>query len=384
MNEPLCRAPWVTTYREQDGKVSPCCESSKPYEGVHASLTNEQIFRHPEVEKFKKQLLDGIWPDRCKNCKTQEERNQRSHRKVISHPRYERNFDVNSFHFRFIDHRSSNICNFSCKMCSEHLSSTHAIIKKASKFNFEMDKYPKNGVIEMPTNTQNIIDNIQDTKHLQFAGGEPLLMNSTWELLDMAIDEGVAENISVGLITNGSLLARNEEKIIDKLMHFKIAHITVSIDAIGEAHDYWRHKGTWNAVDQNMESLISQRVKDKFEVTVRTTIGWPTAWRAKEVFERYQGRIDNHFTGFINGPPEWSIQQLPQKEINKLAEYYKDWNDPYELFSNTKSNINHTQLRMAKKKLTMHDDYHKNNIIDIFPEHKDFIENHIMSLTLPD
>ncbi len=47
-------------------------------------------------------------------------------------------------------------------MCSEHLSSTHAIIKKASKFNFEMDKYPKNGVIEMPTNTQNIIDNPDD------------------------------------------------------------------------------------------------------------------------------------------------------------------------------------------------------------------------------
>lgn len=380
MTEPLCRAPWVTIYREQDGTVSPCCESQTPYQGVHASQTNQEIFNHPEVEKFKQQLLDGVWPDRCVNCKTQESRNQRSHRRVISHKRYAPDYDVNEFKMRFLDHRSSNICNFSCKMCSEHLSSTHAIIKKSQGY---APEFPKNGIIEMPTTVKNVVDNIHDLKHLQFAGGEPLLMDSTWDLIDWAVDSGVAPNISVGMITNGSLLSRNEDRILDKLKQFKIAHLTVSVDALGDGHNYWRHKGTWAAVEKNLEQMIAQREPDKFEICLRTTIGWPTAWRAREVFEKYSHQVDAHFTGFINGPPWWSITQLDQEEIDRLAEYYKDWKDPHNLFSAAKSARTDENMSQAKKFLQIADKYHNNSFTESFPEHKDFYEKYIVPQQLP-
>jgi len=378
--KPLCNAPWMTLYREQDGSVSPCCESSFPYHNVHASQTNEEIFRHPEVEEFKRQLLDGEWPARCINCKTQEERNQRSHRQVVSHPRFETELDIEKFHMRFLDHRSSNICNFSCKMCSSHLSSTHALINKqpyAREFG-ESQNYPANGIIEMPTTIDNVIDDIGDIKHLQFAGGEPLLMNSTWDLMDMVIESGRADQVSMGLITNGSLLNRNEQDLIERCLQFKIAHVTVSVDALGEAHDYWRHKGSWQAVKKNLEQMIDAQVENKFEVNIRTTIGWPTAWRAREVYEEYSDKVFRHYTGFINGPRCWSVDQLDQEEIDRLAEFYKDWPEPHKLFANTKSNRSQKDMLDAYHRTFKFDKYHNNSIVDVFPEHKEFIETHLI------
>lgn len=361
---PLCKAPWITTYREQNGTVSPCCESMYPYEGVHSSMSNQDIFTHPEVEKFKQQLLEGVWPERCFRCKTQEEKGiTRNLRSNFNHQsRYE--YDENKFHMRHLDHRSSNVCNFSCKMCGPTLSSTHAIMEK---------KHGKKGIIEMPADIDTVVPDITELNHLQFAGGEPLLMDSTWELMEKAIESGKSHQMTVGLITNGSLLHRGGESIIEKIKQFRIGHITVSIDGIGDAHDYWRHKGTWQAVEQNMEDMISAQ-DEKFEACIRTTLGWPTAYRAIDVYKRYNHRVKQQWTGIIEGPDYFSLNLIPPDHLKKLSELYKDFTEPYTIFTKTYSMPNKRLMQKAINKMQRHDAYHGNSFEETFPEWKEFID----------
>ena len=44
----------------------------------------------------------------------------------------------------------------------------------------------------------------------------------------------------ISIVTNGSLLHRHEDDLLELLSHFKCSEIAISIDCIGEQHNYWR------------------------------------------------------------------------------------------------------------------------------------------------
>ncbi|MBN2407345.1 MAG: radical SAM protein [Elusimicrobia bacterium] len=95
-----------------------------------------------------------------------------------------------------------------------------------------------------------VIDELAEmgTALIAFTGGEPLLRDDMAEIAEHAC----ARNISVNLITNGTLLL--EKKNILKHVDF----FTLSLDGTREIHDYQRGRDTYDAVIEAVRYLADK------------------------------------------------------------------------------------------------------------------------------
>ena len=95
-------------------------------------------------------------------------------------------------------------------------------------------------------------------RHLHITGGEPLLWEGLFEVLDYAFDVGYQ---TVFLNTNGTLLAKNYAR---RLSQYDGLSISVSLEGGEALHDHLRGKGSYMrtvkgiqaAIDENMKLLI--------------------------------------------------------------------------------------------------------------------------------
>ena len=167
--KPACYAPWVTTYESAIGKINPCCDMQgwiMPNE-ERKSISFEERWNDPAMVKFRETLLTGELPDGCGNCVHNEKNGATSLRQ--EYDSFEEHVELDKFKLIHMDYRESNVCNMSCKMCGSSLSSTHAL---------SQGMYGKNGIMTNPTDPQLYLDNLENVRSINFAGGEPALMDS--------------------------------------------------------------------------------------------------------------------------------------------------------------------------------------------------------------
>ena len=190
MRKPSCIAPWVTTYDHTGGGIQVCCEANKIIipneEKRHMSF--EERFTHPEMEKFKKIMLNSdTLPPMCTNCVSQEQKGSKSLRQEFNEDYLDDKWQEDKFVLRYLDYRESNLCNFSCKMCGSYLSSTHAKIE---------GKHGKTGVLNNVHQLQQCLDNLHTVEHVSFAGGEPLMTKSFYDICKKIKELGREKEIS--------------------------------------------------------------------------------------------------------------------------------------------------------------------------------------------
>jgi len=339
-SKPACYAPWITTY-EYPGKIVPCCEWDQNKRAIitdsHMSL--DERFNHPVMKDIKETLAAGALLPQCRNCVRMEEKtNQSSVRqqydqlveKAEKQTDYE--WNVDEFKLLNMDYRESNLCNFSCMMCGTSLSSTHAQIEGV---------YGKTGVVKNPHNLQMYLDRLDDVHIINFLGGEPLLTESMWTTIKEVKRRGLEGQIDISIVTNGSLLHKNEDSLIDILEGFKYVDIAVSMDCIGDQHNYWRQKNTWAQLQKNCEILYEwKQDKENVNCAVRTAIGWPNAYAARDVFDKFKDMDVEQRWNLITGPIGLSLPMLPQEDLEKLVEHWKDYPEVADMFANTVSSPN--------------------------------------------
>ena len=350
-NRPSCYAPWITTYEWPDGNITPCCEWHSPLLTIKTDehMSFEERFNHPITQKIKDKLLKSSkLPSGCKNCNALEQANQKSLRQQLEErvERTESNtdwkFDKDQFNLFHMDYRESNLCNFSCIMCGPELSSTHAKIDGV---------YGKTGILKNPQQLQMYLDKLDDVQIIHFLGGEPLLTDAMWTTLKEVKRRGIEGQMDVSIVTNGSLIHRNEDNLIELLEDFKVVDIAVSIDCIGDQHNYWRQKNTWAQIEANCEILYNwKQGKDNVTCAVRTAIGWPNAFAARDVFDRFKDMDVEMRWNLITQPIGLSLPMLPQEDLEKLVEHWKDYPDVAEVFANTIScpNMFHMVIEAIK------------------------------------
>ena len=335
---PSCYAPWVTTYEYSNGNITPCCEWNSNLLTIKTDkhMSFEERFNHPITQKIKDELLKSSkLPSACKNCAVLEQNNQSSLRTQLNEriEHTERNtdwkFDKDQFNLFHMDYRESNLCNFSCMMCGSGLSSTHAKIDGV---------YGKTGILNNHHKLDMYLDNLDDVQIIHFLGGEPLLTDAMWTTLKEVKRRGLEGQLDVSIVTNGSLLHRNKDNLIDLLEGFNFVDIAVSIDCIGDQHNYWRQKNTWSQIEANCKILYEwKQGKDNVTCAVRTAIGWPNAFAARDVFDRFKDMDVEMRWNLVTNPIGLSLPMLPQEDLEKLAEHWKDYPDVAEVFANTVS-----------------------------------------------
>ena len=371
MNKPSCYAPWITTYEVSNGDIVPCCEFdfNKPIIATTEHVSLDDRFNHPNMVNLKNHLLTSdVLPSSCEGCQKEEDAGLRSMRNEFGRI-VERSdtykFNPDEYKLLWLDYRESNLCNFSCKMCGSELSSTHAKIDGV---------HGKTGILKNPHKLQMYLDKLDDVQIVQFLGGEPTLTDSMYIILKEIRSRNLQHNMCMAIVTNGSLIQRHEDNLLELFEGFIEVDLSISIDVTGEHHNYWRHKNTWKTVEENINKIYKwKQLHSNMKCNTRTALSWPTAYASRAVFDMFKDVDDiGQRWNLVTQPLGLSIVQLSTEELDKLAEYWKDYPDVQNAFANTISDQSIRELVERKIAIRRHDKWHGNSFVDAFPEFKDF------------
>ena len=183
-----------------------------------------------------------------------------------------REFRLFDFDYRFLDGYSfppksiclilTEHCNLQCVMCD--IGQENA--KNSTKASFPLTASINKGESALKLeNWKQLVDDIvakQWDPLLLLTGTEPFLYPQVTELIDYI----VASNLRLHITTNGTLLSRYAENLVDLCTKPGSITLTISLDGIGEVHDSIRGvKGTFEravnglqAIDERKKSLGSK------------------------------------------------------------------------------------------------------------------------------
>lgn len=245
-------------YVNADGSVLPCCIADH-----HGHLGNVQkskisdIWNDDQYKSIRLNMLQGKECSQCQACYKSEQASGESFRTSVNKQFKEflpfaddTNLDgsLNEMNLRYFDVRWSNICNFKCRSCSSTYSSSWA--KEDNKKDVFIFAGGKNND-ELYTQFQ---PHLQNMKEIYFAGGEPLLTDKHYDILEHLIAIGNTK-VKLRYNTNLSNLSYKQKSVVDYWKKFSTVIVYVSLDSWAERSEYIREGTDWNLIEKNIDYL---------------------------------------------------------------------------------------------------------------------------------
>ncbi len=262
----FCMLPWNHLHVTPIGTGAPCCiaDSCNNHEGVGDAKKDRLIdlVNSPKMKQLRLDMLNEVPNKECSSCYSHESHGIRSWRQT-SNEAYADYFDdvintnedgsLTEFKMRYFDMRFSNICNFKCRTCSQEYSSQWEQENARNNVTYARS-FPKNTNAEL---LQDVIDNIEFMETAYFAGGEPLIMDQHYIILEEMIRKGKTD-IQLRYNTNASNLKYKNKDIIELWSHFtNPIDMSLSIDHVKERAEYIRHGTNWGTVENNINLIRS-------------------------------------------------------------------------------------------------------------------------------
>lgn len=352
-NNVTCIAPWYELRINQDGSYT-YCHASRNVKYM-SDLNPAQWFESgADVSDARACIQAGTALTGCSECYQNEQqgivsfRHRRNFQAAIfsgeffrqslyQSPAYKRMQNSNNIKPAFIHVSLSNLCNLACRTCSPELSSrVVSVFKRASIIDFQT---PIN--LDWTKDTPkwesfvSLVADNPDLVSLHFMGGEPMLHDKFYELLDLCIDRQQTD-FHLTFVTNGTVY---RDDLIDKLKHFKSVQVEISIENLHKTSDYIRIGSNVDQIKHNIK-LFSNHKSEKFTVVLRTV---PQALSIQHYDTIIDFAIENQLTidsNIIHNPEFLKIVVLPadvkKKTIDHLISKYKELINR-DLFSNAES-----------------------------------------------
>jgi len=258
----FCMYPWVHLHTTPRGGSAPCCiaESCNVEEGMGSSLDHSlmDLVNSEQMKQLRVDMLYSKENKECSKCYVHEQQGLLSARQCANRDfgyYFDRAIDLTdldtgemqTFEMQYFDIRFSNICNFKCRTCGSAYSSQWE--NEDLKNNVPYARpVPKNNNKEF---LQNVIDQIPYMDTAYFAGGEPLITEEHYILLEEMIKQKRTD-IKLRYNTNLSNFKFKNKDILSIWKHFKERiNIYASIDHYGERAEYIRHGTDWGVVESN-------------------------------------------------------------------------------------------------------------------------------------
>tara|TARA_B100002019_G_C21228336_1_gene578630 strand:- start:8 stop:1165 length:1158 start_codon:yes stop_codon:yes gene_type:complete len=376
-----CILPFINLEARTDGTMSVCCimqESAKKEDGTEFNLANGDTLSDVKNSNWLKSIQDQFLKneklDACKNCWHEEKAGIQSKR-LRENSYWGQNFTPG---IKALDLKLGNICNSKCRICSSFASSKWAAEelkinpnnKSAKKFN-KLGMWPK-------TNEnfwQDIDIHLSEVKKLEFFGGEPLMIDRHFDILEKCVEIGIAKDITLAYNTNGSIFPQDKIELWEK---FKKVEIFVSIDDISERFEYIRFPGNFAEVVTNLANF-DKLDKDIFDIGIFQTISVFNIMHMNDLtsfISRHFKDIDIHYN-MVFTPSHISPKVLPKRVKEKVIALYGD--DPAEHVNKTLKFMNGEQYEnnewinflLQTKKI---DKFRKEQFETVFPELYKIIE----------
>lgn len=340
----FCVLPWIHLYFHPTGEIFPCCASNKEFPmGDLGSDSIEEIVNGEKFKSLRKKMLKGLWSKECVNCLTQEKSmgvslrqrdNNRWHHLIEDLKKNSNNdgsIDVSTI--KSVDLRLSNVCNLKCRTCSSEFSSQ---IYRENKIILKNYSTPKTLNLSQRSHiSQQLKKNLKSIERIYFAGGEPLLMQEHYELLEHLIKND-NKKITIYYNTNFSTdLTYKDINVLDLWSQLEDVSLGLSLDGHGKIFEYVRHGSKWEQVLKNIQQLKEKCPHVYFKVT--STVSLLSAVSIMELQKIWHNdnilSIDNFWIDitFSNAkynnkfvPPSYSLQMLRSHQKDYVAKKIDD------------------------------------------------------------
>jgi radical SAM protein with 4Fe4S-binding SPASM domain len=321
--ETFCTLPWVNLSTDVNGSLRPCCKFAQPEASNEYQLPNMKegtldiLWNDQRFQALRQAFLDGKKPKECQSCWDEEAAGMPSFRVQWAKDKKINTDDVIFTPIatqgpRAMDLKLNNVCNLKCRICGPQASSTF-LKEYQERFNIKIEDgsyWLSNKILET-ANEAVILQWAQDLIHLEVTGGEPMASPENIKVLELLINSGRAEHISILLNTNGTLY---NKKFLDLLVRFKEITLCISVDDLGERLEYERYPTEWNTVQDNIKKFIElKKQHSNLFLTLCPTVSVFNVYYLPEYLQWSQSM--NMFTYFniLHYPPSHSIKNLPDK-----------------------------------------------------------------------
>jgi hypothetical protein len=346
---PKCIAPWVYLDILPDSTVVPCC--SNPTElGNLKFQTLDEVWNGEKMKQLRLDMFKDELPESCKICNSQTDTETL---KYFYNQKFQSAFSevdsitlddgsVKEVKIQGFDFRISNKCNFRCRTCWQKLSSS---INFENKSNNIGDYYTDTAILNI-TNyfdfKKMYHDNIENLKLIEFSGGEVLLMDEHYEMLQYFIDNNKQSQIELRYNTNFSTINYKNFDILKYWTKWEPSKlfVSISIDEIGTRSEYVRYGTVWNNLSNNIKKLIDIFVdNERFNISANIVVSIFNVNRIPEILSYLLDinfiNIEYNFSNFSLSPEGdmrdgiYNLELYPIEKRQEIKQKILDFVDTF-------------------------------------------------------
>ncbi|WP_448203904.1 twitch domain-containing radical SAM protein [Azospirillum sp. sgz302134] len=271
----FCVLPWVQFATDQLGRVRPCYLTEFPLtpeapdrEAVSAVGPGgvEGAWNSAAMRRIRRDMLAGKTPLECRDCQRGEgagmQPYRRRHNRVYADriaPSVAATAEDGTAPLHLIrkfDLYPGNSCNLQCRMCSP-VNSTGLIDEWVERTGRAADDPLVTALrridwYKRDDFRQSVEALLPQVDWLHFLGGEPFVIKQMYQILERAVELGVAGNITLSYNTNLTTLPK---RLTALWRHFKAVSLTVSLDGVGPVNDLIRSPSRWEVVERNLKTV---------------------------------------------------------------------------------------------------------------------------------
>lgn len=327
--ESICILPWISIETTPTGKVRPCCLYTQELKGVDLNThTLQEAFENDNMVGLRQQFVDGRKPQGCERCWIEEDAGKKSKRQFMLEKFKHEPVDYANLQggkLKFLDLKLGNICNLKCRICGTWSSSSWG--------KEEIDYYSPDGGGEDQRNWlkqgqwprrnkgfwEQMDELLPDVKFFEFTGGEPLMIQEHFRILERAVELGFAKDIDIHYNTNTSQFPKQYEL----WKHFKHVQIAFSVDNTGDRFEYERYGAKWDTANINIGKINDLR-DSGYPISTQLCCTWniQNIYYFDEIitWAETMNFNDIHFN-LMHDPWEYSISHTPKQMKSPLMIY---------------------------------------------------------------
>ena len=327
----FCIYPWIHLHAYPTGEAYPCCHAEMKPGIVGNCRTNTlaEIWQDQPMQKLRSDMLSETPHAACTRCYEQEESGFFSGRRSANkhHGHHIKKLDENPFEMTYWDIRFSNLCNLKCRSCG-HIFSSQWYQDQAKLAGGDWKE--KNTVLNYAGRTETdmwsqLEPHLDYVEQIYFAGGEPLLMEEHYRILDELVRRS---RFDVRLIynTNFTHTDLKGNSVFEYWKQFDSVAVGASLDAMGPRAEYIRKGTDWAVVEQNRRNMIE--ICPRVDFYISPTLSIMNAMHLTQFHRAWvqQGllRPQDLNVNILQDPVHYRIDIAPAEYKAKLTAQYYD------------------------------------------------------------
>lgn len=313
----FCLAKWLqVTTNLYNGTTHSCHHPSSHKISEDLVLKNPNALHNTPIKIYaREEMLKGIQTKECQYCWNVENLPEKtiSDRLYKSNNSWARPYlnkvlesgDGKNINPTYMEIAFENVCNFKCTYCTPDVSSrwmeeiqSHGPYKLNNHELHNLEYLKKSGKFPIHHKEFNPYieafwkwwpDLYNDLHTFRITGGEPLLSDNTWKVLDY-IQEHPRSDLTISINTNmgvpHNLIVKLVDHINEMIRNNKVKEIMIftSAESIEEQCEYIRYGMDWKLFTKNIEYFLSN-TDDKITLQFMTTVNLLSVPKLKNFLE---------------------------------------------------------------------------------------------------